>query len=232
MLARRCSAAVAYLRPAQKRGGVKREINVHVTRILFEGKRAVGGEYLQGGLMREMRCNDEIIVSGGAINSPQILMLSGIGPAEHLKDMGIDVLSDQPGVGANLQDHAAIAYEFAARQPTGYQNNLRLDRLAISIIQAYLFGTGFAATPPGGMTAFVKSAPEKDLPDIQLFARNGTYLVQEWFPGWRKKTADGFTLRACHLRPESRGSITLASADPKAPPRILNNFIIGSNWGK
>ena len=222
---RRSSAAEAYLRPALKRGGVKLESNVHVTRILFDGKRAVGVEVLQGGQKREIRCNDEVIVSGGAINSPQILMLSGIGPAEHLRDMGIEVLIDQPGIGADLQDHAAIAYEFAARQPTGYQNNLRLDRLAMSMIQAYLFGTGFAATPPGGMTAFVKSAPEKDLPDIQLFARNGTYLVREWFPGFRSKAKDGFTLRACHLRPESRGSITLASNDPKAPPRILNNFL-------
>jgi 4-pyridoxate dehydrogenase len=222
---KRCSAAVAYLRPALKRGGVKLETGVHVTRILFDGKRAVGVEYLQGGQKREARCGNEIIVSGGAINSPQILMLSGIGPAEHLKDMGIDTLIDQPGVGANLQDHAAIAYEFAAAQPTGYQDNLRLDRLAMSMVRAYLFGTGFATSPPGGMTAFVKSAPHKDIPDIQLFARNGSYGVREWFPGFRKKAEDGFTLRACHLRPESRGSITLASNDPKAPPRILNNFL-------
>mgnify|MGYP002630335085 CR=1 FL=1 len=222
---KRCSASVAYLRPALKRGGVKLETKVHVTRILFEGKKAIGVEYLQGGQKREARCGNEVIISGGAINSPQILMLSGIGPAEHLKDMGIDVLIDQPGVGANLQDHAAIAYEFAAKQPTGYQNNLRFDRLAMSMIQAYLFGTGFAASPPGGMTAFVKSAPHKDIPDIQLFARNGTYQVREWFPGIRPKAPDGFTLRACHLRPESRGSITLASNDPMAKARILNNFL-------
>ena len=222
---RRCSAAVAYLRPALKRGRVKLETGVHVTRIVFEGKRAVGVEYLQGGQKRVARCGNEIIVSAGAINSPQILMLSGIGPAGHLKDMGIEPLIDQPAMGTNLQDHAAVAYEFAASKPTGYQNNLRFDRLAMSMIQAYLFGSGFASQPPGGMTAFVKSSPEKDIPDIQLFARNGSYGVREWFPGFRGKAEDGFTLRACHLRPESRGSITLASSDPKAPPRILNNFL-------
>jgi choline dehydrogenase-like flavoprotein len=102
---------------------------------------------------------------------------------------------------------------------------LRLDRLTISMLQAIFFGTGFAAGPPGGMTAFVKSAPEQDIPDLQLFCNNAAFTAREWFPLWRAAAPDGFTMRACHLRPESRGAVTLASSDPTAKARIFNHFL-------
>jgi choline dehydrogenase-like flavoprotein len=222
---RRCSAAVAYLHPAVADGRVSVETDVHVTRVLMEGTRAVGVEYVQNGQKREARADDQVIVSTGAINSPQLLMLSGIGPADHLKDVGIEPVVDLAGVGQNLQDHPAVPIGFAHARPSGFQNHLRLDRLALSMLQAHWLRSGFAVHPPGGMTAFVKSDPALDIPDIQLFFRNGGYVVQSWFPGFRRPAPDGFMFRGCQLRPESRGSVSLASDDPMAPPRILNNFL-------
>ncbi len=222
---RRCSAAVAYLRPALKRGNVEVETGVHVTRVLMEGARAVGVEYLKDGAKHEARGGGEIIVSGGAINSPQILMLSGIGPAEHLRDHGIEPALDLAGVGQNLQDHPAASVAYSHARPSGFSRNLRFDRLAFSMVQAHLFGSGFAANPPGGMTAFLRSGPDLDMPDIQMFHRNGSKVVREWFPGFRPPAPDGFMFRSCQLRPESRGEITLASGDPTAAPRIRNDFL-------
>ena len=221
---RRYSAARAYLHPAIARGNVALETNALVTRLLFEGNRAVGVEYLQYGNRREARAR-EIILSGGALNSPQMLLLSGIGPADELQALGITPRIDLPGVGRNLQDHTAIRLNYARSQPSRMPSELRLDRLTLSMLQAVFFGTGFAATPPGGMTAFVKSAPEQDIPDLQLFCNNAAFTAREWFPGWRPPAYDGFIMRACHLRPESRGAVTLASSDPTAKARILNNFL-------
>ena len=222
---RRCSAAVAYLYPAIRKNGVRLETGIHVTRVLMEGSRAVGVEYLKDGRKHSVRAGEEVIVSGGAINSPQILMLSGIGPADHLRENGIETVRDLAGVGQNLQDHAAVPVEFLHARPSRFRKELRMDRLAVNMAQAILFGTGLAAQPPGGMTAFVKTSPDLDMPDIQMFCRNGGMIVHEWFPGYRKPPIDGFMLRSCQLRPESRGSVTLASADPTARARILNNFL-------
>jgi 4-pyridoxate dehydrogenase len=221
---RRYSAARAYLRPALARGNIALETRAHVMRLIFEGSRAVGVEYLQYGNRREARAR-EIILCGGAINSPQILLLSGIGPADELHALGIAPRIDLPGVGRNLQDHTAIRLGYLRQTPSRMPRELRLDRLTVSMLRAALLGTGFAATPPGGMTAFVKSAPEQDIPDLQLFCNNAAFTAREWFPGWREAAPDGFTMRACHLRPESRGAVTLASLDPTEKPRILNNFL-------
>jgi choline dehydrogenase-like flavoprotein len=221
---RRFSAARAYLHPAIARGNVALETSAHVTGLLFEGKRVVGVEYLQYGNRREARAR-EVILSGGAFNSPQVLLLSGIGPAAGLQALGIAPRIDLPGVGKNLQDHTAIRLNYARSTPSRMPGELRLDRLTVSMLQAVFFGTGFAATPPGGMTAFVKSAPEQDIPDLQLFCNNAAFTAREWFPGWRPPAYDGFIMRACHLRPESRGSVTLASSDPSAKARVLNNFL-------
>ena len=221
---RRYSASRAYLHPAIKRGNVALETGAQVTRLLFEGKRAVGVEYLQYGNLRQARAR-EVILSGGAINSPQMLMLSGIGPALALQALGIAPRVDLPGVGQNLQDHPAISMVFTRRAPSRVPYELRLDHLALSMLRAILLGTGFAADPPGGMTAFVKSAPERDIPDLQLFCSNASLMAREWFPGWRAAAPDSIVMRACHLRPESRGAVTLASSDPTAKPHIVNNFL-------
>jgi len=221
---RRYSAARAYLHPAIARGNVALETNALVTGLLFEGKRVVGVEYLQYGNRREARAR-EVILSGGAFNSPQLLLLAGIGPAGELARVGVTPRVDLPGVGKNLQDHTAIRLGYARKSPSRIRTELRLDRLTVSMLQAIFFRTGFAADPPGGMTAFVKSAPEQDIPDLQLFINNAALIAHEWFPGWRPPAYDGFTMRACHLRPESRGSVTLASSDPTVKARVLNNFL-------
>jgi choline dehydrogenase-like flavoprotein len=221
---RRYSAARAYLHPAIKRGNVALETHALATGLLFENKRVVGVEYLQHGNRREARAR-EVILSGGAFNSPQLLLLAGIGPAVELAKVGVTPRVDLPGVGKNLQDHTAIRLSYARKTPSRIRTELRLDRLTLSMLQAIFFGTGFAADPPGGMTAFVKSAPEQDIPDLQLFISNAALIAREWFPLWRPPAYDGFTMRACHLRPESRGAVTLASSDPTAKARVLNNFL-------
>ena len=221
---RRYSSARAYLHPAVRRGNVALETNALVTGLLFEGKRVVGVEYLQYGNRREARAR-EVILAGGAFNSPQLLLLAGIGPADELAKVGVAPRVDLPGVGKNLQDHTAIRLAYARKSPSRVPTELRLDRLTLSMLQAIFFGTGFAADPPGGMTAFVKSAPEQDIPDLQLFVSNAALIAREWFPGWRPPAYDGFTMRACHLRPESRGAVTLASSDPSVKARVLNNFL-------
>ncbi len=222
---RRYSAAKAYLHPAEDRGNVATEINAQVTRIFFEANRAVGVEYRQYGNVRQARAAGEVILAAGAINSPQILMLSGIGAADSLRKSGIAPRLDLPGVGQNLQDHTAIRLAYSRVGRSRIPTELRLDRIAISMMRAALFGTGFAADPPGGMTAFVKSASEQEIPDLQLFCSNASLFAREWLPGWRKPAPDSIALRACHLRPESRGEIMLASSDPTEKARILNNFL-------
>ncbi len=221
---RRFSTARAYLHPAVKRGNVSVEVNAQTTRILMEGNRAVGIEYLQYGNLRQAYAK-EVILSAGSINSPQILMLSGLGPADHLRSVGIEPRIDLPQIGRNLQDHPAIRLAYERLSPSRLPGELRLDRLTISMARAILFGTGFAANPPGGMYAFVRSAPEIDIPDLQLFCSNASLFAREWFPGWRPPASDVVTMRACHLRPESRGHVTLASSDPAAKVRIFNNFL-------
>ena len=222
---RRCSASVAYLRPALARGNVELQTRVQVTRVLMQGTRAVGVEYLQDGRRVEARAEGEVILAAGAINSPQLLMLSGIGPATHLQKTGIATGLDLPSVGQNHQDHPAVRLGFLRAVPSKVQGRLRLDRLALSMAQAYCFGTGFAAEPPAGTTAFIKSDSGQAIPDLQLFCVNASLYSREWFPGWRSPGPDGFAMRTCHLRTESRGSIELASTDPLAAPRIRNNFL-------
>ena len=222
---RRCSASVAYLRPALARGNVTLETRVQVTRVLMQGTRAIGVEYIKNGARVQAMAEAEVILSAGAINSPQLLLLSGIGPAAHLQKFGISTLLDLPQVGQNHQDHPAVRLSYDLAVPSNVRAQLRLDRLALSMARAYCFGTGFASEPPSGTTAFFKSDAGQAIPDLQLFCVNAALRANEWFPGWRAPAPDGFAMRACHLRPESRGSIELASNDPFAAPLIRNNFL-------
>ena len=222
---RRCSAAVAFLHPALERPNLDLETEAHVTRVLFEGRRAVGIEFLQRGQVRQVRAEAEVILSGGSINSPQVLMLSGVGPADHLKDIGIDLVHDLGGVGGNLQDHPSFGVDYFHSQPSAFHASLRLDRLAFNMMRAYLFGNGPAAIPPSSVTAFIRTRPELEIPDVQMFFRPVSVAAHEWFPVIRPPAEETFSFRVCHLRPESRGTIRLRSADPKDPVRILNNFL-------
>lgn len=222
---RRQSAAVAYLRPAMKRPNVDVQVQAHVNKVLVENGRAVGIEYTQHGRTRTVRAAKEIILSGGAINSPQVLMLSGIGPGAHLSEMGIDVVHDMAGVGSDLQDHPAVGVEYRYAQESKFHRDLRLDRLTYHVARVKLFGTGMAASPPSSLTGYVKSREGLEIPDIQMFFRPMSMTAKQWFPGIMPPSEQTYAFRACHLRPESRGNVWLRSADPRDPVRILNNFL-------
>lgn len=222
---RRQSAAVAYLRPAMKRSNVEVQVRAHVNRVLVENGRAVGIEYTQDGKTHTVRAAKEVILSGGAINSPQVLMLSGIGPGAHLSEMGIDVMHDMAGVGADLQDHPAVGVEYRYAQESKFHRDLRLDRLTYHVARVKLFGTGMAASPPSSLTGYVKSREGLEIPDIQMFFRPMSMTAKQWFPGIMPPSEQTYAFRACHLRPESRGNVWLRSADPRDPVRILNNFL-------
>jgi 4-pyridoxate dehydrogenase len=222
---RRSSAAVAYLRPAMERGNITLITGAHATRILFNGPRVVGIEYLKDGQKHEAHADSEVILSGGAFNSPQLLLLSGIGPADELKQLGIAPRVDLAGVGKNMSNHPVASTQWLRAKGQGtFHRGLRMDRLAVSLAQYFLFGTGFATRVPAMGTAFTKSAPDLDTPDLQFYCGGGGFRAHEWFPLVHPPAPDVFGLTYCHLRPESRGEVKLASDDPLAPIRIYNNF--------
>ncbi|MFP6734056.1 MAG: choline dehydrogenase [Rhodospirillales bacterium] len=222
---KRCSAAVAYLHPVAARTNLTVVTDALVTRIVIEDGRARSVEYENGGEFHTVHGERDIICCGGAFNSPHILMLSGIGPADHLRSVGIEPIIDLPGVGQNLQDHPSVILAYGRKDNSYFHRNLRYDRLTKSMIQARLFGTGFATENPSHVTAFLKSKPELDIPDLQFFFRVGLATSKPWFPLLSPAEPDGFLLRTCHLRPESRGSVTLASSDPKEKANVQNNFL-------
>ena len=165
---RRCSAAVAYLRPAMQRGRVDVAVNALVTRVLIEGSRAVGIEYLKGSERVVVRAEREVILTAGVINSPQVLMLSGIGDPDMLREHGIPVSAPLRGVGRNLQDHLSAAVAYRRREPGPLHARMRLDRIVPDLARARLFGTGIATDSPGTMMAFLKTTPDARLPDVQF----------------------------------------------------------------
>jgi choline dehydrogenase/4-pyridoxate dehydrogenase len=219
---RRCSAAVGYLRPALRRRNLEVQVHAHVTRVLLEGGRAVGVEYVQKGLKRVARADREVLLSGGVINSPQLMMLSGIGDPAELARHGIKVQADLPGVGRNLQDHVMAPLPYVRKEPGPFHRAMRIDRIGLELAKCYLLGKGFATDLPGPLVAFLKSDASLAMPDIQLLFQ-GAPLAAE--PYWRKPFADGFACVVVLLRPESRGRVELASADPMRAPRIRQNFL-------
>jgi choline dehydrogenase/4-pyridoxate dehydrogenase len=221
---RRCSAATAYLRPALARANLDVLVNALATRIVFDGHRAVGVEYLENGDRDVARAEREVLLSGGVVNSPQLLMLSGIGDPAELKTHSIEVKAPLLGVGKNLQDHISASVEYRRRDPGPFCRNMRLDRLGVELARAALFGTGFASDLPSGWTAFLKSESDVQLPDIQLIFRAIPLGAGPYLPPFRQAFRDGFGCRAILLRPKSRGEIKLRSSDPCAHPRIYQNF--------
>jgi 4-pyridoxate dehydrogenase len=222
---RRCSAAVAYLRPAMTRPKLEIATGALATRILVEGGRAVGVEYLQGGERHVARAGREVILAGGVVNSPQLLMLSGIGDPEALRPLGIGVVAPLPGVGDNLQDHISAPIAWARREPGPLHRRMRADRIALDLGRAYFRGQGIAKDLPGGLMAFLKTDPSEKLPDIQLLFNAAPMNAAPYLSPFVAPYADCFACRAVLLRPQSRGRITLSSADPLAAPRIKQNFL-------
>jgi len=167
----------------------------------------------------------EVILAGGVINTPQLLMLSGVGDAGELAQHGIAVKAALPGVGRNLQDHVSVILIYRRREASPFIRNMRADRIALSLANAYAFGRGFASDIPGGVVGFLKSEPEIACPDMQLILTNASLPAWPWFPGVRKPFADGFACRTVMLHPRSRGEVRLASSDPLAAPRIDQHFL-------
>ncbi|MEQ8354072.1 MAG: choline dehydrogenase [Kiloniellaceae bacterium] len=222
---RRCSTANAYLKPARHRKDLRIEVKAQTTRILMEGNRAVGVEYLQAGQRHRPRARREVILASGVINSPQLLMLSGIGNADHLSKVGVEPRLDLPGVGENLQDHVSVILMYQRKAPGPFHRMMRYDRIAREMARAYLFGTGFAADVPGGITAFLKSPSASALPDIQLLLTAAPLGAWPYFKPFKQPFNDGFACRIVMLKPESRGSVTLGSDNPLDLAVIRSNFL-------
>ena len=219
---RRASTAVAYLRPAQARPNLPVETSALAEQILFEGRRAVGVSYRAAGIPRTARARKEILISGGAFNSPQLLQLSGVGPADLLRQHGIEVVLDAPGVGNDLQDHMQVRVVMRCSQA------ITLNDIVNNPIRKVLTGLRYAAFRTGPLTiaagtsgAFFKTNPRLATPDIQIhFLPFSTDKMGE-----KLHPFSGFTASVCQLRPESRGSLRIKSADPAAPPEIRINYL-------
>lgn len=216
----RWSAAAAYLRPALQRPNLTVESHAHVSRILFAGNRALGVEFLRKGAAHRVTAAREVILSGGAVNTPQLLMLSGIGDPETLRKFGIGVVADLKGVGRNLQDHLNTSIQHECKLPVTLYNQRGLTA-AKTGLQYLLFKNGVAASQGLESGAFLRSGPEAATPDLQF------HFVAALVTDHTRKRADrhGFTLHVCQLRPRSRGFVSLRSADPLAAPLIQPNYL-------
>jgi choline dehydrogenase len=219
---RRASAAVAYLGPAKGRDNLRIETLALAQRIVFKDRRADEVEYRQAGVLKRARARKEVLVSGGAFNSPQLLQLSGIGPAELLRRHGIEVVLDAPGVGGDLQDHMQV------RVVMRCSRRITLNDIVNSPARKILAGLQYAAFRSGPLTiaagtsgAFFKTNPRLATPDVQIhFLPFSTDKMGE-----KLHSFSGFTASVCQLRPESRGSLRIRSADPAAPPEIRINYL-------
>jgi 4-pyridoxate dehydrogenase len=197
--------------------------------VLMQGTRATGVEYVnKKGEKIRSQADRDVILASGTFNSPQLLMLSGIGPAAHLAAMGIKTLVDLP-VGKNLQDHLGSYMIYTRPNPGAFHREMRFDRMATSMIRAYLHGSGPATVVPGGLHAFIKTRPELSVPDVEFMFRGAPPHAALWFPGVKRAYLDGFGIRPALLHPDSRGEIRLRSADPRAPMRIFYNFLSAPN---
>lgn len=221
----RHSTKRAYIDPVRSRTNLHVEREALATRILFEGRRAIGVEFERAGVRRTIRARREVVLCGGAFNSPQLLMLSGVGPAAHLKEHGIEPVLDLPGVGANLQDHAIAQTFWAAAQPVTFDRDLRLDRLVFNVMRWMVTGKGTPAQSPLTIQGFVRSGADQDRPDVQFQISHTSFEARPWFPLWRKGAGHQFSTGALLLNPQSKGRVSLASADPRALPSILLNFM-------
>ena len=221
----RCSAARAYLHPALGRANLRVETGALASRIVFDGARAVAIAYRQRGESRLARAEREVILAGGVINSPQLLMLSGIGDPEALRAHGIAVKVPLRGVGRNLQDHISAGIAWRRKLPGPLHAKMRLDRIAVDLARTYLFGSGISADLPGGVMAFLKSGPGARLPDIQLLFHAAPMAADPYLAPFKRPYPDSFGCRAVVLRPQSRGHLELASPDPRQPLRIRQNFL-------
>jgi choline dehydrogenase len=219
---RRCSAAVAYLRPAMKRPNLRVEIRALAHRVLFDGKRATGLEYSQDGVVHRVRARREVLLAGGSINSPQLLQLSGVGPGELLREHGISVVHDLPGVGDNLQDHLNSRVVYRARRAN------TLNEISRSWLRQAQAGLAYALARRGALMMgaapiglFARTRPGLDSPDVQYQFLAGSFVR----PGEEMHDFPACQATCIPCRPESRGWLRIRSPDPATPPSIQPNYL-------
>jgi choline dehydrogenase len=214
---RRWSAADAYLKPVFGRTNLEVLTHAHVTRILIDHGRATGVSFLHEGVPTEARAEREVILCAGAVASPHLLMLSGVGPANELHDMGIAVVRDLPGVGANLQDHPVVGLEYRSLRPV----SLRRARRPWNLLRYFAFRRGPLASNVAEAGAFVRVRSDSPWPDLQFHFGPGLYRDH----GFAQTEGHGFTIGPTLVRPASRGRIRLRSSDPLEPPSIQPNYL-------
>ncbi len=223
---RRWSTAVGYLRQARRRPNFAIVSDALATRLLFSGKRAIGVEYRQGNATRTAYAEAEVIVAGGAFNSPQLLQLSGLGPAKILRELGIAVIADLPGVGADLQDHLQVRMQYRCTEPITMNDVINHWRHRYGAGLRYIMSRkGLLTIGAGYAGAFLRTRPELATPDVQLhfliFSADTAGATLHAFPG--------FMTSVCQLRPESRGFVRIKSADPSVPPAIQPRYLSARN---
>jgi choline dehydrogenase len=219
---RRCSTAVGYLRPAMQRRNLQVVTEALSDKILFEGRRAVGVAFNRNGRRYEARAAREIILCGGAVNSPQLLMLSGIGPQEHLAALGIPLVQHLPGVGQSLQDHYSAPLKLKCRVPITLNDVMQSNAKKLKVgLEYYLLRKGPLAMCTSPAALFARTRPELASPDVKLSVQPfSADRPQDGLHPW-----SGFSMIAYQLRPDSRGQITLKSANPADPPAVYPNYL-------
>ena len=223
---RRWSTAKAFLEPALKRSNLHLEINAHTLKILIEKKVATGVVFKQSGHVKTARANRDVIISAGAVQSPQILELSGIGDPKILKEKGIDVTLSLPGVGENYQDHYIVRQTWKIKKKITLNEQTKGLFLAKELLKYAFSRKGIMTFPGGILSGYVSTRPEVSTPDIQYT------IVHASFKDVKKRIFDnhpGMTIAPCQLRPESRGSIHIKSSDPLVAPAIKGNFLAEEN---
>ena len=220
----RASTYQAYLKPAMQRPNLEVVTNALVEKVLVEGGRATGIAYSREGERHIASAAREVILSGGSYNSPQLLMLSGIGPAEELRRHGIGVVHDLPGVGKNLSEHPRVPVEFAAARRVTFVNQLRFDRAVRHVIRWKLFGTGAFAAQVNSANPILRTDPRLAQPDIQLWCNPVKVGAHLWFPGIKASPPHEMTTDVILLHPQARGWAGLRSGDPRDHVKIQLNI--------
>jgi choline dehydrogenase len=220
---RRSSTSRMFLRPAENRPNLTIETGALAHRVVVQNGRAAGVEFGQDGASKTARANKEVVLSGGSYNSPQLLLLSGIGPADELREVGIDAVLDRPSVGKNLHDHVNTVVHFNMAKPDSLTSMLRADQVALNALRYQLTRTGPMANFPSSSVAFIRVMETSERPDIELIVNPIWQEANIWFPGFRREP-HRFSTRCAVLHPRSRGYVRLRSADPVDKPRIFWNL--------
>jgi 4-pyridoxate dehydrogenase len=222
---RRSSSARAYIHPIKTRRNLTVMTGALAQKIIMDGNKATGMEIARKGNVETIRARREVILCAGVFNTAQLLMLSGIGPADHLNSFGIKPILDLKGVGSNLQDHIGVWVTWQRKTPGRFHHEMRFDRMAMSMIQAYLFGRGPGTVVPGGLHAFIKTDRAIASPDIEFLFHTVPRNAHLWLPPFKASYQDSYDIRPTLLHPASRGEVRLRSANPNDSVRIQNNYL-------